>query len=124
MKTIILATAAALALSAPAFADKYDGAASLNEFVAKHFAQDHEPGDGPRFFRKKVAQSSVTVSTSNRNLSNSVREHFAQDHEPGDGPRFFRQRTSQPTTIISTKNNDLARFVAEHLKNGDERGDN
>lgn len=124
MKTIILAAATALALSAPAFAEQYNGSGNLANFAAKHFAQDHEPGDGPRFFRKKVGQSTVSISTSNRNLSNSVREHFAQDHTPGDGPRFFRQRVEQPTTILSTKNNDLARRAAAHLKNDDERGDN
>ena len=123
MKTIILATAAALTLSAPAFADKYDGAGSLNEFVRQHFAQDHEPGDGARFFRQNAEKSSVTVTTSNRDLTDFVRRHFAQDHEPGDGARY-KPGQSQSSFVLSTKNSDLARFVAEHLKNEGERGDN
>ncbi|MDU8944544.1 hypothetical protein [Ovoidimarina sediminis] len=123
MKTLVLATATAMALSAPAFADTYDGAGSLNEFVARHFAQDHEPGDGPRFFRQKVGQTTVTMSTSNRDLNHVVRSHFAQNHEHGDGARY-KPGSDQSSTVLSTKNNDLARFVFNHLKNEGERGDN
>lgn len=121
MKTIILATAAALTISAPAFAE---ASGSLNDFVRQHFAQDHEPGDGPRFFRQRTGDTtSVVVSTSNRDLTAKVRAHFAQDHEPGDGARY-KPETAQSSFILSTKNNDLARFAAEHLKNEGERGDN
>lgn len=124
MKTIILAAAAALTLTAPAFADKYDGAGSLNEFVRQHFAQDHEPGDGARYFRQKAARSSVNMSTSNRDLVDFVRQHFAQDHEPGDGARYHRQKAAQSSVSMSTKNENLVEFVRNHLKNEGERGDN
>ena len=100
MKTIIL-TAAAIALSAPAFAG------SLADEI---FAQSHETGDGP----KRVIETSAGDV-------NAAVAHFAQSRETGDGPRV-RQATSIDV-IISTSNSDLTAFAKEKLDN-DERGFN
>lgn len=120
MKTIILATAAALAFTAPAFADKFDGSVSPAEFAAKHFAQDHEMGDGPRKVFRLTGEQTV-ISTKSSDLAERVRAHFAQDHEMGDGARYSRAQPTQ--SIISTKNGNLAAFAAEKLSNDGDRGD-
>lgn len=48
MKTLLIASAAALSLSTAAFADQFGGQTSPAEFAASNFAQSHSEGDGPR----------------------------------------------------------------------------
>jgi hypothetical protein len=104
MKTIILTAAAAFALIGPAFAN------SPADFAEQHFAQSHEPGDGPR--------TMVDTSTGNVDF---VLAHFAQDRETGDGPRI---REATPSSmVVSSSNTDLTAFAKAKLDN-DERGDN
>lgn len=83
MKTLFLATAAAMTLGAPALADRYDGAGSLTEFVRQHFAQDHETGDGARY-RPGRSHSTVILSTKNSDLARFVFDHLKNEGERGD----------------------------------------
>lgn len=103
MKTLLLSAAAALALTAPVFAD-------TAEIAARHFAQSAEGGDGARY----------SGPTSAGNPGETI-AHFAQSRSGGDGPRLLIP--SDADGVMSTSNSDLASFAAQHLHN-DERGDN
>ena len=64
MKTLIIATAATIALAGTAFAGNFDGSSSAAAFAAKHFAQSHETGDGSRKV-PNLNSARVTLSTKN-----------------------------------------------------------
>ncbi len=68
MKTIILATAATVALAGSAFAGNFDGSKSAADFAAQHFAQSHETGDGPKKVRKLTKESEI-LSTKGSSLA-------------------------------------------------------
>jgi hypothetical protein len=104
MKTLILSAAAALALTAPAFAQ------SAANFAAQHFAQSEEGGNGAR----------LATETSTGNVAYAV-EHFAQSRDGGEGPRV--QVPTSDDMVVSTSNSETAIFAAMKLDNG-ERGDN
>ena len=120
MKTLVIAAAAAL-LTTPVLAGQFDGSVSAADFALKHFAQDHETGDGPRTIRTG-STGELTVSTSN-GISDAAAfalQHFAQDHETGDGPRLVKGGEFSGGTIVSTSNRDLAAYAAAKLANGPE----
>ena len=119
MKTLVIAAAAAL-LTTPVLAGQADGSISAAEFAAKHFAQDHETGDGPRgVFGKGTDGVSISTSNSVSDAANFALQHFAKDHETGDGPRgFFGGKAGG--TVVSTSNQNVAAFAADHLFNGRE----
>ena len=99
MKTLILSAAAALALSAPAFADTAD-------FVRAHFAQDQGTSERVQVVDGPAAGNAAIVI-----------EHFAQDYETGDGPRVLVPEVTG--MVLSTSNSDLASFVESHLDDED-----
>jgi hypothetical protein len=104
MKTLIFSAAAALALTAPAFAQ------STADFAAQHFAQSEDGGNGSR----------LTTQTSTGDVAYAV-EHFAQSRSGGDGPRV--QIPTSDDMVVSTSNSKSAVYAAMKLDNG-ERGDN
>ena len=68
MKTLVIAAAAAL-LTTPVLAGQFDGSVSAADFALKHFAQDHETGDGPRLVKGDEISGGTILSTSNRDLA-------------------------------------------------------
>ena len=68
MKTLIIATAATIALAGTAFAGNFDGSSSAAAFAAQHFAQSHETGDGSRKVPNLTAEGEV-LSTKGSSLS-------------------------------------------------------
>lgn len=96
MKTLILSAAAAVALTAPAFADV--------STAQEHFLQSEE-GMG------RIAAISSENTGGN---AAAVAAHFAQDYETGDGPRVIVTEASE--MVLSTSNNDLASYVAKKLE--------
>ena len=82
MKTIILATAATLTLAGSAIAGNFDGSTSAADFAAKHFAQSHSEGDGPRGVFTTGGNDNV-VSSKSSNLSDLAKEKLfnGQDDE-------------------------------------------
>lgn len=83
MKTLLIATAATLALSGTAFAQQYDGSVSPAQFAAEHFAKSHETGDGPRQVRKLTDEDRVTLSTKGSSLAEfaAAKLYNGQDDE-------------------------------------------
>jgi hypothetical protein len=104
MKTLLLSAAAALALTAPAFAQ------STAEFAAQHFAQSEDGGNGAR----------LSAETSTGDVAYTI-EHFAESRDGGDGPRV--QIPASDNMVVSTSNSQSATYAAMKLDNG-ERGDN
>lgn len=96
MKTIILSLAAAVALSAPAFAD-------ANK--AQEIFLQSEQGMG-----RLAAISSENTGGD----AAAAALHFAQDRETGDGPRGVV--TGNSNVVVSTSNSDLAAYVAQKLE--------
>ncbi|MEM9032717.1 MAG: hypothetical protein AAGB18_08725 [Pseudomonadota bacterium] len=132
MTRILIAAAAALAITGPVFAQSNlerqlgvaAGEYSTSTLAAKHFAQSREMGDGPiPVFTK---DSGVVVSTSNNSsAAEFARRHFAESHETGDGPRYNRLvSASSGNVILSTSDSDLAAFAREKLANDGNRGNN
>ncbi len=83
MKTIILATAATLALAGSAIAGNFDGSISAADFAAKHFAAtSYDEGDGPRGVFTVDGGDNV-VSSKNGNLTDFAKEKLfnGQDDE-------------------------------------------
>lgn len=104
MKSLILATAAALAVTGPALASPL---AIANDV----FAASYETGDGPRGPAGDVSGDTVEA----------VRAHLAQSHETGDGARF--DPAAAGGDVVSTASADLIAYAKAKLDN-DLRGDN
>jgi len=95
MKTLILSAAAAVALSAPAFADV--------DAVQEHFLQSEEG----------MGRIAAISSENTGGDAAAVAAHFAQDYETGDGPRVII--TDAGEMVVSTSNNDVAAYAAKKL---------
>ena len=70
MKTLIIATAAAIALAAPVSAASFKGG-DATAFALQHFAASHESGDGPR--RNLAANKTGDVSFTTKGNSLTAR---------------------------------------------------
>ena len=80
MKPLLLAAAVTLA-AAPVLAQQFDGSTSAAEFAARHFAKDHETGDGPRYVPGTTPRAGTVISTSDRALAAFAAEKLRNGRE-------------------------------------------